>query len=42
MRKEDQLAGLTYLLTLAARLESVIQYQVGRGLNEEPQPLKGL
>jgi transposase len=42
VRNDDQIAGLTYLLTLAARVESVIEYQVGRGLKEENKQMKGL
>ena len=42
VRNDDQIAGLTYLLTLAARVESVIEYQVARGLKEESKQMKGL
>jgi len=42
VRKDDQLAGLTYLLTLAARVELVIEFQVARGLREEKREMKGL
>ena len=42
VRKDDQLAGLTYLLTLAARVESVIEFRVARGLKEENKQMKGL
>lgn len=42
VRKDDQIAGLTYLLTLAARVESVIEFQVARGLKEEGKLMKGL
>jgi len=42
VRKDDQLTGLTYLLTLAARVESVIEFQVARGLKEENKQMKGL
>jgi transposase len=37
-----QITGLTYLLTLAARVESVIEFQVARGLKEENKQMKGL
>jgi transposase len=42
VRKNDQIAGLTYLLTLAARIESVIEFQVASGLKEENKQIKGL
>ena len=42
VRNDDQIAGLTYLLTLAARVESVIEYQVARGLKEERKQMRGL
>ena len=42
VRNDDQIAGLTYVLTLAARVESVIEYQVARGLKEESKQMKGL
>src|SRR5262245_58229929 len=42
VRKDDQLAGLTYLLTLAARVESVMEFQVARGLKEDKKQIKGL
>jgi transposase len=42
VRKDDQIAGLTYLLTLAARLECVIEFQVARGLKEAGKRIKGL
>ncbi len=42
VRKDDQITGLTYLLTLAARVESVIEFQVARGLKEENKQMKGL
>jgi transposase len=42
VRSDDQLAGLTYLLTLAARVEAVIEFQVARGLKEEKKQMKGL
>jgi transposase len=42
VRKDDQIAGLTYLLTLAARVESVIEFQVARGLKDENSQMKGL
>lgn len=42
VRNDDQIAGLTYLLTLAARVESVIDYQVACGLKEENKQMKGL
>lgn len=42
VRNDDQLAGLTYLLTLAARVESVIEFRVASGLKEEKKQIKGL
>jgi transposase len=42
VRNDDQLAGLTYLLTLAARVEAVIEFQVARGLKEEKKQMKGI
>lgn len=42
VRKDEQIAGLTYLLTLAARVEAVIEFQVARGLKEENTQMKGL
>jgi transposase len=42
VRNDDQIAGLTYLLTLAARVESVIEFQVARGLKKEGKQIKGL
>jgi transposase len=42
VRKDDQIAGLTSLLTLAARVESVIEFQVARSLKEENRQMKGL
>jgi transposase len=42
VRKDDQIAGLTSLLTLAARVEAVIEFQVARGLKEEHTQMKGL
>lgn len=42
VRKDEQIAGLTYLLTLAARVESGIEFQVARGLKEENKQMKGL
>ncbi len=42
VRKDDQISGLTYLLTLAARVESVIEFQVAHGLQKAGKPMKGL
>lgn len=42
VRNDDQITGLTYLLTLAARVESVVEYQVACGLKEENKQMKGL
>lgn len=42
VRKDDQLIGLTHLLTLAARVESLIELQVEHGLKSEKKQLKGL
>lgn len=42
VRKDDQIIGLTHLLTLAARTESLIEWQVGRGLQSESKQIKGL
>lgn len=35
MRKDDQITGLTHLLTLAVRIKSLIEVQVARGLQKE-------
>lgn len=42
VRNDDQIAGLTYLLTLAARIESVIEFRVASGLKEKKEQIKGL
>lgn len=42
VRKDDQITGLTYLLTLAVRVEGVLEWQVARGLKAEQQQMKGL
>lgn len=42
VRKDDQITGLTHLLTLAVRIESLIEVQVARGLQKEGKEIKGL
>lgn len=42
VRKDDQITGLTHLLTLAVRIESLIEVQVARGLQQEGKEIKGL
>ena len=42
VRKDDQITGLTYLLTLAARVEGVMEWQVARGLKAEQKQMTGL
>lgn len=42
VRNDDQITGLTHLLTLAVRIESLIEVQVARGLQEESKEIKGL
>lgn len=42
VRKDDQITGLTYLLTLAVRVEGVLEWQVARGLKAEQKQMKGL
>lgn len=42
VRKEDQIIGKTNLLTLAARVESIIEFEVARGLKAEEKKMMGL
>lgn len=42
VRNDDQITGLTHLLTLAVRVESLIEVQVARGLQSEGKEIKGL
>jgi transposase len=42
VRQDDQIRGLTHLLTLAVRVESLIEVQVARGLQKEGKEIKGL
>lgn len=42
VRNDDQITGLTNLLTLAVRVESLIEVQVARGLQSEGKEIKGL
>jgi transposase len=42
VRQDDQIRGLTHLLTLAVRIESLIEVQVARGLQKEGKEIKGL
>lgn len=42
VRKDDQITGLTHLLTLAVRIESLIEVQVARGLQKEGKEITGL
>ncbi len=42
VRKDDQIIGKTHLLTLAARVESVIEFEVARGLKAEEKKMAGL
>jgi transposase len=42
VHKDDQIIGLTRLLTLAARAESIIEWEVERGLKSEEKKMKGL
>jgi transposase len=42
VRKDDQIIGKTQLLTLAARVESILECEVARGLHTEEQPMMGL
>jgi transposase len=42
VRKDDQIIGLTHLLTLGVRVLSLLELQVRRGLQAEHTPLAGL
>ena len=42
MRKDDQIIGTTHLLTLAARVESILEVEVARGLHTEDKTMMGL
>ena len=42
VRKDDQIIGKTSLLTLAARVESILEFEVARGLHTEEQTMMGL
>lgn len=42
VRKDDQITGLTHVLTLAVRIEGLIEVQVARGLQSESKEIKGL
>jgi transposase len=42
VRNDDQIIGMTALLTLAVRIESLIEVQVARGLQSEGKEIKGL
>jgi transposase len=42
VHNDDQIIGLTYLLTLAVRVETLIEYQVACGLKKENKQMKGL
>jgi transposase len=42
VRKDDQILGLTRLLTLGARLLTLLQAQVRRGLKEQEEEMGGL
>ena len=42
VRNDDQITGLTHLLTLAVRVESLIEVQVARGLDSEGKEITGL
>lgn len=42
VRKDDQIIGKTHLLTLAARVESILEFEVERGLHAEQKQMQGL
>ncbi|MBO0858661.1 MAG: hypothetical protein J2P21_09375, partial [Chloracidobacterium sp.] len=42
VRNDDQIKGLTRLLALAARAESIFEWEVERGLKSEEKMMKGL
>jgi transposase len=42
VRKDDQITGLTHLLTMAVRVESLIEVQVANGLQSDGKQIKGL
>jgi len=42
VRNDDQITGLTHLLTLGVRIESLIEVQVARGLHNEGKEITGL
>ena len=42
VRNDDQITGITNLLTMAVRVESLIEIQVARGLQSESKQIKGL
>jgi transposase len=42
VRKDDQIIGKTHLLTLAARVESILEFEVARGLHTEKKTMMGL
>ena len=41
VRKDDQIIGKTQLLTLAARVESMLEFEVARGLHTEEKTMMG-
>jgi transposase len=42
VHNDDQITGLTNLLTLAARADSILEWEVERGLKSEGKEMKGL
>src|SRR4030095_2283732 len=42
VRNDDQITGLTHLLTMAVRVESLIEVQVANGLQSDGKQIKGL
>jgi transposase len=42
VRDDDQIRGLTYLLTIALRILSLIEIQVRKGIAHHQQPIQGL
>jgi transposase len=42
VQNDDQIRGLTHLLSIAVRVETIIEWQVAQGLKKEGKQMKGL
>jgi len=42
VQNDDQIRGLTHLLSIAVRVETIIEWQVAQGLKREAKQIKGL